>query len=152
MTFNYGEKLKKLRQEKGLTQQQVADILNIKRSSYNQFEQQYDIIPIKRLNELANLYDVSIDFIFELTNKRNYTNNKKDINMELSSNRLKEMRKHFNLTQVRLAEKLNASPAIIIYHENKRTTLATPFLYSICSLYSISADYLLGKIDETSIY
>ncbi len=67
--------------------------------------------------------------------------------MDLSSKRFKEFRKEHKLTQGKLGKDLNASPAIITYHENKRTTIATPFLYDICKKYNISADYLLGKTD-----
>ena len=91
--MNYKERLKELREYHNLSQYDMAKLLNIKRSSYNQFEQQYDIIPIKRLNEVANIFDCSIDYILGLTNKKKYTNSKKEINEELSQERLKTFRK-----------------------------------------------------------
>ena len=77
--MNYKERLKELREYHNLSQYDMAKLLNIKRSSYNQFEQQYDIIPIKRLNEVANIFDCSIDYILRLTNKKKYMNSKKEI-------------------------------------------------------------------------
>ena len=146
--MNYKEKLKELREYNNMSQYDIAKLLNIKRSSYNQFEQQYDIIPIKRLNQIANFFHVSIDYLLGLTEIKQYKNSKFEIDFELSSKRLKEWRKSKKLTQQKLGEKLNASSFVIIHHENQRTILNTPFLYELCTKYHISADYLLGKIDE----
>ena len=124
--MNYGMKLKELREYNDMSQSDVATLMNIKRSSYNQFEQQYDIIPVRRLNEVANIFDCSLDYILGLTNKKKYDNSKKEINEEISRERLKQFRKDRKITQVKLASVLNTSQ----------------------SKYHISADYLLGKIDE----
>ena len=148
MEFEYGKKIKELREKENVSQRKLAEELGIARSSINQFEQQYDIIPIKRLNQIANFFDVSIDYLFGLSSTKKYENSKKEIDMDESSERLKNFRKTNKLTQDKLAQKLNISRSIIVYHENKRTTIGTPFLYELCKKYNISADYLLGKIDE----
>lgn len=146
--MNYGNKLKELREEQSLSQKRVAEIIGIERSSYNQFEQQYDIIPINRLNQLANYFNTSIDFILDLTNTRNYKNSTKEININISKLRLKEFRKENKLTQEKLAQFLQASQSTIAYFERGRNLISTPFLYAICKKYNISSDYLLGKIDN----
>ncbi len=64
------------------------------------------------------------------------------------SKRLKEFRKENKLTQVKLAEILNIANGTIAEYERGTNIIATPFLYTICKNYNISADYLLGKIDE----
>ena len=146
--MNYGEKLKELREYNNMSQYDVAKLLNIKRSSYNQFEQQYDIIPIKRLNEVASIFDCSIDYILGLTNQKKYINSKKEINEELSQERLKAFRKNRKITQQKLAKILQTTHSVIGGYERGRNIIATPFLYTICQKYNLSADYLLGKIDE----
>lgn len=148
MKFNYGQRIKELREKENVTQKDLAQAIGLNRSSINQFENQYDIIPIKRLNQIANYFNVSIDYLFGLTNLKQYKNNNLEINFNLSSKRLKEWRKSQKLTQQKLGEKLNASSFVIIHHENGRTILNTPFLYELCKKYHLSADYLLGKIDE----
>ena len=146
--MNYGMKLKELREYNDMSQSDVAKLMDIKRSSYNQFEQQYDIIPVRRLNEVANIFDCSLDYILGLTNKKKYDNSKKEINEEISRKRLKQFRKDRKITQVKLASVLNTSQSAIVGFERGRNLIATPFLYMICTKYHISADYLLGKIDE----
>lgn len=146
--MNYGEKLKELREFNNLSQYDIAKILKIKRSSYNQFEQQYDIIPIKRLNEIANIFDCSIDYILGLTNSKKYKSYRKEIDMKLSQERIKKLRKDYSITQIKMANILNTSQSVIAGFEGGRNIIATPFLYELCKKYHVSADYLLGKTDD----
>lgn len=148
MEFEYGKKIKELREKENISQKELAAALNITRSAINQFEQQYDIIPIKRLNQIANFFNVSIDYLLGFTKIKIYNDLRHEIDIELSSFRLKAFRKERALTQVKLAQKLGISRSIIVFHESKRTIMGTPFLYTLCKKYHISADYLLGKIDE----
>lgn len=146
--MNYGDNLKKLRIEKNLTQEEIAKILNIAKQTYNHYELQENILPIKHLNTISNFYNVSIDYILGLTDTKNYPNSKKEINNIEAGNRLKEFRKENKLTQVKLASILNTTFSSIAFNEKGRNLIATPFLYTICKNYNISADYLLGKIDN----
>ena len=146
--MNYGTIIKKLREEQNKTQQEIASILGIARQTYNHYEIQDSIIPLKHLNNLANYYNVSIDYIFELTKQRKYLNFKKEINIDLSKERLKAFRKEQKLTQVKLANILNTFHTVVVDYEHGKNLIATPFLYTICKKYNISADYLLGKIND----
>lgn len=148
MEFEYGKRLKKLREINNISQEKLAAVIGVKRSSYNQFEQQYDIIPIKRLNQISNFFNVSIDYLLGLNNNMKYQNIRENIDINISSERLKSFRKEQKLTQNSLAKSLNISRSIITFHENKRTVIGTPFLSNLCKKYNISADYLLGKIDN----
>ena len=147
MKLEYGKRIKELREKENVSQRQLAEAIGLTRSSINQFEQQYDLIPVKRLNQIANYFHVSLDYLFNFTNILNYNNNKKEIDFSLSSERLKEFRKLNKLTQKKLGEKLNCSASVILHRERGRTIIGTPFLYELCKTYHISADYLLGKID-----
>ncbi|MCM1053764.1 MAG: helix-turn-helix domain-containing protein [Ruminococcus sp.] len=144
----YGEKLKKLREEKNLKQSDLANLLNIDRTGYGQYEREDAIIPVKHMNTICNYFNISFDFILGLTDVLNYERYSKEIYKEESGHRLKEFRKENKLTQVKLAQILNTVHPVIANYENGKHLIATPFLYTICSKYHISADYLLGKIDS----
>ncbi len=146
--MKYKEKLQELRENNNLSQSEIAKLLNITKSAYNQFEQQYTIIPLNRLNDVANIFDVSIDFIFNFTNKKRYKNLNSNINKKYLSERLKELRKDNKLTQTKLANILNIATSVISDYENEKLLISTHALYTISKKYNISADYLLGKIDE----
>ena len=143
----YSEKLKYLREERELTQKDLGDLLEIHAATYSQFEREDSLIPIKRLITLASFYNVSIDYLFSFTTNRQYNNNLKEINLELSGQRLKEIRKTNKFTQAKLANYLNTTQSNIVGYEKGNFIIATPYLFMICKKYSISADYLLGKIE-----
>ena len=146
--MNYNEILKGLRTNAKLTQEQLANILEINRVQYNQYENNYNTIPLKHLNKLSNYFNVSIDYLLGLSKKIQYENIMKEINPNKSWQRLKEFRKENKITQDKIAKILNTNQSVIANYERGRTVIATPFLYTICKKYNISADYLLGKIDE----
>ena len=145
--MDYGNKLKEIRNIKGLTQQDLANVLNIARITYNHYETQEKIIPIERLVDLSMHLNFSIDYIFNFTDIINYENINK-IDKKISSERLKNLRKENKLTQEKLAKLLNVSRTTITEYERGTNLIATPFLYTICKKYKISADYLLGRIDD----
>ena len=144
----YGERLKYLREEKELTQKDLSDLIKIHSATYSQFERESSIIPIKRLNTFANFFNVSIDYLFGFTNNRQYKNNQKDINLELSGQRIKEFRKTNKITQVKLSTFLNTTQSNLVGYEKAKFPISTPYLYMICKKYQLSADYLLGKTNE----
>ncbi len=143
----YSNKLRELRENAKVNQTELANILNIAQPSYSIFESEYEIMPIKHLNTLCNYFDVSLDYIFNLTDKKQYNNSKKNIDLKLSGKRLMEFRKQNKLTQTKLGKILECSFGTISGYEIGRYIIATPFLYTISKKYNISADYLLGKID-----
>ncbi len=144
----YGEKLKELRESKNLKQSDLAKLIGIDRAGYGQYEREYVIIPIKHLSTLCDFFNISIDYIFSYNSVKNYKNSSKNLDKNFSGIRIKEFRKENKLTQEKLAKILNTVQPVIAKYEKGINLIATPFLYTICDKYHISADYLLGKIDN----
>ncbi len=140
--------MKNLRKEWGLSQVEMAKILKIKRSTYSMWETKNDTFPIKRLIEFCNYFDVSLDYILNFTDIKKYDNLKFDVDLIESGKRLKAFRQENNLTQVKLALKLNIAPTIIVAYEHGKYIISLHVLYAICKKYNISADYLLGRVDS----
>ena len=146
--MNYGDKLRNLREELELTQQEIADKISINRVQYNQYENDYNTIPLRHLVKLCNFFNVSLDYIFDFTSKLQYNKVKMDIDVDLLKIRLKEFRQENKITQKVLAIDFNVSRTTIAEYERGINLISTSFLYSICKTYNISADYLLGRIDK----
>ena len=138
--------IKKIRIENNKNQNEVAELMNVSRSSYSMWETNNNIFPIARLIDFCNIFKVSVDYALGLS----LTNNKVfgDIDKIKSGTRLKEFRKESKLTQAKLADYLKTHMTVICNYEKGRYIIATPFLYTICKKYNISADYLLGRIDN----
>lgn len=62
--------------------------------------------------------------------------------------RLRDMREDHDLTQTDIANILNTSQTVYSRYERDERTLPTEMLYMLAQYYNISADYLLGLIDE----
>lgn len=62
-------KLKDFREDRDLTQADIAKILNCKQNTYQQYESEKRQIPLDALKKLAVYYNTSIDYIVGLTNE-----------------------------------------------------------------------------------
>lgn len=60
-----GKKLKELRLAENLTQQQLADLLQISRVNYTRYETDFNRPDYEILIKLADFYKVSLDEIFD---------------------------------------------------------------------------------------
>ena len=71
--MNYNERIRELREDHSLKQQEVADILNVGQRTYSDYESGKTRIPIDSILVLAKFYNVSLDFITGASNiKREY--------------------------------------------------------------------------------
>lgn len=61
--MKYGRNLKKLRNNAGLSQQELADQLNINRETYARYETSSSEADYDTLQRLADYFSVSIDFL-----------------------------------------------------------------------------------------
>ncbi|MCQ2014624.1 helix-turn-helix domain-containing protein [Clostridium butyricum] len=66
-----GKRLKELRKEHNLSQEQLAKILNLGRSTYAHYENNAAMPDLILLKKIANYYSVSIDFLCENTDIKN---------------------------------------------------------------------------------
>lgn len=65
---NYYPRLKDLREDHDLSQQQVADYLQMKQPQYSRYERGLRDVPTDVLIRLARRYKTSTDYILGLTN------------------------------------------------------------------------------------
>ena len=63
---NY-KRIRDLREDNDKTQKEIAEVLNITRPQYQLYESGKRDLPIDLLKELCRFYNVSADYILELT-------------------------------------------------------------------------------------
>ena len=73
----YFKRLRDIREDKELSQTEIAKILNMKQQQYARYEKGINEIPFSYVIELAKFYNVSIDYLAGLTNEsKPYKRNK----------------------------------------------------------------------------
>ena len=60
------EILRALREDRDLTQQDVADLLKIGRTMYRRYETNVTEIPVRHLKTLCRFYGISADYVLSL--------------------------------------------------------------------------------------
>ena len=67
MKILLGKRLKELREERGLTQKQLAEQLNLHSVTYLHYEKDQREPPLAILAQMAKFFDVSTDYLLGLT-------------------------------------------------------------------------------------
>ena len=65
------ERIRNLREDNDKKQQELANYLNVKQTTYSKYELGKINIPIEVFMKLADYYDVSVDYLLGSTLKRN---------------------------------------------------------------------------------
>lgn len=68
------KRIRNLREDKDMTQTQMAEILHCSQRVYSDYERGVLDIPTDILIGLADFHQVSVDYILERTDKKNDTN------------------------------------------------------------------------------
>ena len=132
-----------IRESLDMSQRELADKLNVSKSTYARWETGERIIPLEHLVDLCNLAKISLDYAFSISNNRKELNKKIIINKKIIGNNLKKLRLSKNYSQEEMAELLNTSQSVVSEFENGITLIQTAFLYDICNKFNISAEDII---------
>ncbi len=66
----YYNRLKEIREDNSLTQSDIAKVLNTTQQQYSKYELGIQILPLEKINILANYYNTSIDYLIGRTDER----------------------------------------------------------------------------------
>lgn len=139
------EKMRLIREDNEMTQNDIANILNVDRTTYTGWETGKDTIPIRKLSKFCDYYNVSIDYIMNFTDIVNYDIINKDIDLNIIGNNLKDFRLKRGLKQKDIFKLLNTTSSTYSAYETGKVLMQTTFIYQIAKEYNLSVDQLLGK-------
>ncbi len=142
------EKLKEIREYEGYTQQEIADVLKVKRATYAGWENGKDMIPLSKLNILANFYHTSLDYLIGRSPTKEEIKNIQEIDKATVSKNLKKLREDKNISQKELAEKISSSQPNIHKYESEKSLITTYYALEFCKQYDYSLDELVGREKE----
>lgn len=64
--MKYTDRLRALREDKDMTQTEIAKVLNVSQITYSQYERGVRGLPMEHLITLCKFYGVSADYILDL--------------------------------------------------------------------------------------
>lgn len=135
------QKLKDIREDKDLTQTDIANILSVPRSTYSMWKIGICIIPLDKLCFLADYYNVSIDYALGLTNNSNSKHIIKGFYIDTLAQNLKKYREKANLTQENIASILKVTQGCVLKYKK----LWFVFLSKTCINYAKNIMLLFQK-------
>lgn len=92
------ERLLLIREKYGLTQNEIARILNVKQVNISNWENNKETIPLIKLNMFANYFNTSFDYITKLSDNKDFNFNNCLLDKKVVGNRLLELRKMKHLS------------------------------------------------------
>ncbi len=144
-------KYKNLREDNDLKQSDIAQQLGVKVPTYSKWEQLANDMPLDKCNQLANYYNVSIDYLLGLTDTKQYDNYSGNLNPILTKERITKLRKEKKEGQIKLAKKLGFTKSTYAYYETGKVVPTVLKLLVIATYHHCSMDYLMGRIDDSMI-
>lgn len=144
------ERIFNIRERIGYTQEELAKKLGVSRSLVNNWENGYANISLKQLIKLAYIYQVPIDYLLGIIEEIDDYEYHYIDTMDLKSIglKLKEIRKTNKMTQDKFAQKIDTKRSSISYYEIGRMMISTADLKQICETFGVSADYIVGNINN----
>lgn len=64
------EKIKNIREELEITQEDISRVLGCTRTAYSLWEINKNTIPLYYLNKISNEYNINIDYLVDLSNEK----------------------------------------------------------------------------------
>lgn len=138
-------RLKDIREDKDISQSDIANILGVKRSTYSLWELGINIIPLNYLIKYASYFNYTIDYVLGLSTYRGKSKYKLDLDLVKLGNNLKQLRIDNNYKQKDIADMLGVSQACIAKYEKASIMITVPNLYKISKLYNKNIEDICFK-------
>lgn len=153
--MNFGERLKELRIENGLTQLQLAEILDISKSNISKYEAGSIEPNLDIITKSAVYFNTSVDYLLGLSNSRTH---KSDHEWQLPfvQNRLGAIlfkyREREQISTDEFAQKMGISKSLETELEQGVYIPTMSLIKKIANITGYNIDYLIGAIDHTHVH
>lgn len=132
----FGERIAEQRKKLGLSQEELAEKLNISQKSISKYERGSRRPSYEVLVSMAALFGVTTDYLLGVDG------GEKDM-----KNRVKELREENGMKQSELGKLLNVQDAAISKYESGDIPLTGEKIIQLAEYFGVSTDYLLGLED-----
>lgn len=145
------KRLKELRQEKNLRQEDLGKLFNATKSAVSMWENGKREPDRETFLALADFFGVTVDYLMGRDGlpENSSTGTTSDVEclpFPQFPSKLKDLRKGCKLTQEAIAETLGVSQASITSWENGKRMPDIEMLVKLADYFNVSTDYLLGRV------
>lgn len=98
-----GEKITLARKKKAMSQEDLANLLNVSRQAVQKWESGASIPEVNKLVQISNMLDVSLDYLLKDTkedNKKEETNSNKEEKINIKFNDLSPKQKKYRIISI----------------------------------------------------
>lgn len=139
-----GTKIAELRKGSGMTQENLAEALNISRSTLAGYEAENKHPPYRTLVKIAKYFGVSIYYLMGITDRLLGEEEPEETSITDCGSIIKELRKEAGMTQEELGEKLGVIKQTVCAWEKGISKVGNDTLITLSRLFGVTTDYLLG--------
>ncbi len=142
------------RVKRGITQEDMAHLLDISLNTYKGYEENKQPIKIEQLNVISNLFDMSLDYLLNISNCKTILKKEKiadEIDYRYLKFSLKYHRRIRRIRQRELAQEFKMSPTTISAYERYANNVTITYLVNFAKKFHISIDYMCGKTRKKEI-
>lgn len=142
----YFNNLQYLRNEKELTQREVSEILNCKRSTYDNWEHGNVMIPLDMADKLSCFYKVKLSYIYGIDKELIKVENIKRINYDKMLTTLNEKKEEYKHTYTYIADNIKCNVSTVYRYFKGEFFPPIDRLVALANLYNLELDVLCGKL------
>lgn len=139
VTRKFGNRLRELRVSEGITQFQMAVILDTSKSNISKYEAGTVEPGMEKINEIARFFKVTTDYLFGMAKGGN----------TMLGKRINELRRASGMTQEELGKKLGVVKSTISLWESDSSEPNHAATIALAKLFGVTTDYLLGAEGDT---
>ncbi|MDE7208522.1 MAG: helix-turn-helix domain-containing protein [Clostridia bacterium] len=149
MEKKFTSNIRKLRKEFNVSQPQLAKEIGYGKSVISSWEIGTQIPSAKAIIILSRYFQVSADYILNVTNDNTMLHRIDDFDVDISifNKRLKKLRISKNLSQDQLAKRTGLTQTSINHWENGKCQPNANAIVALARYFDVTTDYLLGESD-----
>ena len=140
--IQFNKRLKFLREDSGLSQSELAKLIQISKSSINMYERGEREPKFETLEIIADYFNVSIGYLLGQSNQEYFLKSEECSDFK---NRFKLLCKDRNLTYYKVSIDCHFDKSYISRWLNKNYLPSLELLEILSEYFNVSIDYLLGR-------
>ena len=145
---DFNNHLKALRQEHGLTQQELADKIGMSKSSINMYERGEREPGIETVKRIADFFNVDVDYLFGVSDIKKRREFKVIRTNKSIAHNIQHHRKQANISKKEFADLLGVGENIITDLESGSVALKKDMLYKICDVLHLIPSNIMPRDGE----